>query len=217
MGGLRQASLMGQLQLLIGLPFLQQDWKGYLGRAFEFSRQFFFKWTVNWRFIGEDRFLSREFSIALLVGHVCVLALFATKWLRPSGLSIPEIVKTAMKGKEPLGNIQSIVGARITPTFVMTSVLSANVIGMLFARSLHYQFFAYLAWSTPFLLWKSGINPVLQYLIWAAQEWAWNVYPSTDSSSGVVVIVLAWQVACAWYARQGAVMEEIPQTQAEES
>src|ERR1700712_1940796 len=34
-GGLRQASLMAQVQVLIGLPFLQEDWKGYLGRAFE--------------------------------------------------------------------------------------------------------------------------------------------------------------------------------------
>jgi len=215
-GGLRQASLMMQLQVLIGLPFLQQDWKGYLSRSFELSRQFFFKWTVNWRFMGEERFLSREFSIALLIGHVGVLALFATKWLRPSGLSMSEIAKTLMKGKEPLGNIQTIVGSRITPTFVMTTVLSANTIGMLFARSLHYQFFAYLAWSTPFLLWKSGIHPILQYAVWCAQEWAWNVYPSTDLSSKVVVVVLAWQVVCVWHARQGVVMEENLSTQADE-
>lgn len=215
-GGLKQASLMAQLQVLIGLPFLQKDWRGYLSKAFEFSRQFFFKWTVNWRFVGEERFLSQEFSVALLIGHIGMLGIFATKWLRPSGLSIPEIIMAVAKGKEPLVNIQSVVASRITPTFVMTTILTANTIGMLFARSLHYQFFAYLAWSTPFLLWKSGIHPVLQYGLWAAQEWAWNVYPSTEFSSKTVVVVLAWQLGCAWAARQGVVMEQTPNEEAEE-
>lgn len=209
MGGLRHAALMAQLQILIGWPFLQNDWKGYLGKAFEFSRQFLFKWTVNWRFVGEERFLSREFAVALLVGHVSVLAVFAVKWLRPSGLSISEIFKAVIKGKEPLQHIQDTVNSRITPTFVMTTVLSANAIGMLFARSLHYQFYAYLAWSTPFLLWKSGIHPVLQYGIWITQEVVWNVYPSTKVSSITVVVVLACQVVCAWHARQGVSMDDV--------
>ena len=60
----------------------------------------------------------------------------------------------------------------------MTTVLTANAIGMLCARSLHYQFYAWLAWGTPFLLWRTGFHPIVQYAIWAAQEWAWNVYPS---------------------------------------
>lgn len=201
-GALVQAGLMAQLQAVIGSPFLQVDWRGYLGRAFEFSRQFLFKWTVNWRFVGEERFLSREFAVALLIGHLSVLAVFAVKWLRPSGLSIPEILNAIIRGKEPLEHIQFAVSSRITPTYIMTTVLSANTIGILFARSLHYQFFAYLAWSTPFLLWKSGVHPVLQYGLWIAQEVAWNVYPSTKLSSIIVVVVLGWQAACAWHARQ---------------
>ena len=65
---------------------------------------------------------------------------------------------------------------------------------MLCARTLHYQFFAYLSWATPFLLWKGGYGPVLTYLLWALQEWAWNVYPSTNVSSSIVVLSLAAQV-----------------------
>lgn len=70
---------------------------------------------------------------------------------------------------------------------------------MLCARSLHYQFYAYIAWSTPFLLWKSGIHPVHIYIVWAAQEWSWNVYPSTPVSSLVVVLCLLIQVVGAWW------------------
>jgi alpha-1,3-mannosyltransferase len=199
-GGLKQAQMMAQLQFLIAFPFLPINWKGYLGRAFEFSRQFFFKWTVNWRFVGEEMFLSKEFSTALLVGHATALAAFAiTRWLKPGGKTVPELLRKMWPWNEPFGpEAQRTVAKRITPQYVLTTVLTANIIGMLFARSLHYQFYAYLAWATPFLLWKSGIHPALQYLLWAAQEWAWNVYPSTGLSSKVVVGVLALQVAGVW-------------------
>jgi alpha-1,3-mannosyltransferase len=81
----------------------------------------------------------------------------------------------------------------------MTTILTANIIGMLCARSLHYQFYAYLAWVTPFLLWRARLHPVLQYVLWGAQEWAWNVYPSTPASSMTVVGVLAVTVAGVWW------------------
>jgi alpha-1,3-mannosyltransferase len=76
----------------------------------------------------------------------------------------------------------------------MTVMLSSLAIGLFCARSLHYQFFAYLAWATPFLLWRAGLHPVLIYVVWALQEWAWNVFPSTNASSAVVVLSLAVQV-----------------------
>jgi len=198
--GLRQAALMAQLQILLALPFASTNLRGYLGRAFEFSRIFLFKWTVNWRFVGEETFLSKGFSISLLVGHISVLAAFAlTRWLKPAGRPIQTVISRALRGEEPLGDIQHLVSQRVTPRFVLTTVLTANVIGILFARSLHYQFYAYLAWSTPFLLWRSGMHPILQYALWGAQEWAWNVYPSTDLSSKVVVGVLAITVAGVWW------------------
>lgn len=72
------------------------------------------------------------------------------------------------------------------------------LVGCQFARSLHYQFYAYIAWTSPFLLWRSGLHPVLIYAIWAAQEWAWNVYPSTDISSMVVVGCIKLTVFNVW-------------------
>jgi alpha-1,3-mannosyltransferase len=76
----------------------------------------------------------------------------------------------------------------------MTAMLSSLAIGLLCARSLHYQFFAYLACATPFLLWQAGFHPILVYVVWVAQEWAWNTYPSTNASSLVVILSLAAQV-----------------------
>lgn len=197
---LTQLWLMAQVQTILALPFLSTNPMGYLGRAFELSRQFMFKWTVNWRFIGEDAFLSREFSIALLVGHVSALALFATtRWLRPTAKPIIELVQNALKLEEPLKQTQHAVSIRVSPNYILTTILTANAIGVLFARSLHYQFYSYIAWATPFLLWRSGMHPILQYGVWAVQEWAWNVYPSTDSSSMAVVGILFATVLSIWW------------------
>ena len=199
--GLTNAALMAQLQLLLAIPFLRENWRGYMGKAFEFSRVFMHKWTVNWRFIPESTFLSKQFCCSLLAGHATILAIFLlTRWLRPA-LNLRPLTSQlakAIRFRQPLAGVQPAVAAHATPRFVMTTVLSSLAIGILFARSLHYQFFAYLGWATPYLLWRSGMHPVLMYALWAAQEWAWNVYPSTDVSSGVVVGVLAITVLAVW-------------------
>lgn len=195
------ALVMGLVQVLIAVPFLVENPGGYLGRAFELSRQFFFKWTVNWRFVGEEVFLSRGFALALLGLHAAVLAVFVTtRWLKPARKSLAQLVSPMLVGKSPFtAQEQRAVARDVTPRFIMTAILSANAVGLLFARSLHYQFYAYLAWATPYLLWRSGVHPAVQYALWAAQEWAWNVFPSTPASSGVVVGVLAITVALVWW------------------
>ncbi len=153
---------------------------------------------MNWRFLGEEVFRSREFSIFLVITHLGLLTLFfLTRWTRPSGLSAPAFLKCLMKPLTP--TIQQERSTQLTPSFILTTVLSSMMAGMLCARSLHYQFYAYIAWATPYLLWKSGMHPVLIYMVWTIQEWAWNVYPSTGISSAAVVSCLAIQVFGAWF------------------
>ncbi|KAK3319136.1 glycosyltransferase family 58 protein [Apodospora peruviana] len=195
------AAKMGLVQVLIAVPFLANNPTGYLGRAFELSRQFFFKWTVNWRFVGEDTFLSKEFAITLLGLHVLTLGAFVIRrWLKPARKpNVMEIVLPLMCGEAPFTEQeQKAIAREVSPGYILATVLSATVLGLLFARSLHYQFYSYLAWATPFLLWWAGAHPVVQYGLWVFQEWAWNVYPSTKASSGVVVGVLAVTVAMVW-------------------
>lgn len=155
---------------------------------------FLFKWTVNWRFVGEDIFLSRWFSVSLLALHAGLLFTFlSTKWLHTS---IPNAVKDLIH--PPSDRYQAEVARGVTPSFILTTALSSVIIGCVCARSLHYQFYAYIFWSTPFLLWRSGLHPILVVGTWAAQEWAWNVYPSTDTSSMTVVECLMIQVLAVW-------------------
>ncbi|KYK59123.1 Glycosyltransferase, ALG3 [Drechmeria coniospora] len=200
-GSLRLAWLMVQLQIVIAVPFLSHNWQAYLGRAFELTRQFKYEWTVNWRMLGEDLFLSRWLALALLAGHVIVLVIFiATRWLRPAATPLSVMIPALLKGESPFTRPQQQqVASRVTPAYVLTTVLSANVIGLVFARSLHYQFYAYLAWSTPYLLWKASPHPLLVFPLWLMQEWAWNVFPSTDASSTVVVNVLLTTVVLLYF------------------
>lgn len=156
-----------------------------------------FKWTVNWRFVGEERFLGRSFSFLLIAMHLSLLYTFgAGIWLAPSGWTVPDAFHKLLA--PPPKEEQAGISRRVTPNFILTAILSAMIIGCLCARSLHYQFFVYIAWSTPFLLWKSGVHPVFIYAVCMAQEWAWNVYPSTDASSLVVVGCLAITVGSVW-------------------
>ncbi|KAI0010964.1 glycosyltransferase family 58 protein [Xylariaceae sp. FL0662B] len=192
-GSLQLAAIMAQIQFTIATPFLHENAWGYLGRAFELSRQFLFKWTVNWRFLGEETFLSRPFALALLIMHALVLIGFiVSKWLKPAGKPLSAVILPILQLSSPFSpQEEPRVASRVTPEYVTTTILSANIIGLLFARSLHYQFYSYLAWSTPYLLWRSGAHPIIQCALWALQEWAWNVFPSTNISSSVVIGVLA--------------------------
>ena len=198
----QQAMLMGQIQvgriyidgyfetnlyqIMLGYPFLAVNARSYLTRAFELNRRFLFKWTVNWRFIGEETFLSQNFARYLLAAHAMLLFMFMTaRWLHaPLTGAIEHLISA------PPPEIERKIARRVTPNFILTSILTAVIVGCLCARTLHYQFFVYIAWVTPFLLWRSGQSPFVIYAVWAVQEWAWNVYPSTIYSSLAVVACL---------------------------
>ena len=112
-------------------------------------------------------------------------------------MSVPDLLRRILRPIPP--RLEQMISLRVTPTFTMTAVLSSITVGLLCARSLHYQFYAYIAWATPFLLWRSGLHPLLIYLTWGVQEWSWNVYPSSDISSKIVVGCLAFQVFGVWW------------------
>jgi alpha-1,3-mannosyltransferase len=82
---------------------------------------------------------------------------------------------------------------------ILTILFTSNMIGTLFARSLHYQFYSWTAWTMPFMLWRTGWNPIIQMMIWTLGEWAWNVYPSTSASSVTVVGVYAAVLVGVWW------------------
>lgn len=61
-----------------------------------------------------------------------------------------------------------------------------NFIGVLCARSLHYQFYVWYFHSLPYLTWSTNYSLGLRYLILGLIEFCWNTYPSTNFSSSVL-------------------------------
>jgi len=181
-------------------PFMgREETPVYLRQAFDLGRQFMYKWTVNWKFISEEDFLSKPFAYSLLVMHATILLAFLQyKWVRPSSTGLVHFVKKHSLYMNIKNREQERIAARLTPQFVMDALLCSVVIGLLCARSLHYQFYAYLGWVTPYIMWRSGAHPVLVVGVWALQEGAWLIYPQTQWGSLTVVLLLALQVASCW-------------------
>lgn len=179
---LRLAALMAQIQVALSLPFItgqRSNLQSYVGKAFEFSRVFLWKWTINWRFAGREVFESAWFKYTLLFSHVALLVSFMyTRWIRPAKRTIPSLITLVYNPNSATPAETEAISRSISPQYMLTTLLTCNVIGMLCARSLHYQFHSWMAWGTPFLLWKSHLGPAFVVPVWVLQEYAWNVYPS---------------------------------------
>lgn len=65
----------------------------------------------------------------------------------------------------------------LLPIFLM------NFIGVICARSLHYQFYVWYFHSLPYLSWFTDYNSVVKILLLFLIEFSWNQYPSTIFSS----------------------------------
>ncbi|KAI4524359.1 glycosyltransferase family 58 protein [Schizophyllum commune Loenen D] len=170
------------VQISLGLPFLKVYPREYLGSAFDLSRVFLYKWTVNWRFVTEETFLSPLFAKALLVGHVSALVAFGLfRWCRADGGVLRVLERGFRRPSLPAGIAP--VDARQTALVLFTS----NLIGITFARSLHYQFYSWYAQQIPLLTWRSRLPLPLKIAIPLAIEYAWNVFPSTVASSAILL------------------------------
>ncbi|ORX56249.1 glycosyltransferase family 58 protein, partial [Hesseltinella vesiculosa] len=168
---------MAGIQVLVALPF---DPTAYLHRAFEFSRVFEYQWTVNWRMVDEKTFLSPGFAQLLLAGHASLLLLFLTKdWCKKQGGMIHAFI-AGFQGK----------CISLTADDMIVILFASNLIGMAFARSLHYQFYSWYYHTLPYLIFQSvwvegqlaSYRMFFRTFLMATFESCWLTFPSTESS-----------------------------------
>jgi len=114
-------------QILLGAPFLLTYPVSYIRKAFELDRVFFYKWTVNLKFLPEDVFVSKPLSLILLACHVGGLLYFCVQWLKET--------------KSKLGRRIFLQGRRLSAHYITYTLLVSNFVGIAFARTLHYQFY----------------------------------------------------------------------------
>lgn len=201
------------VQVLVGWRFLLPlFWdeeashlrRTYLTHAFDFSRKFLYEWTVNWRFVPEHVFDSPTFANSLLALHVVVLLVFTVtrfcnKSLTQKPLKQLVIDAFAHPTSKTVSPDNLLLGRERGPKLVLLIFAVTNLIGVLFARSLHYQFLSWYCWLVPFLLHMAGYNIFTGAAVAMAHEWCWNVFPSTKQSSLLLVTILLSTLALVWW------------------
>ncbi|RZB49000.1 Dol-P-Man:Man(5)GlcNAc(2)-PP-Dol alpha-1,3-mannosyltransferase isoform B [Glycine soja] len=66
---------------------------------------------------------------------------------------------------------------------IVTTMFVGNFIGIVCARSLHYQFYSWYFYSLPYLLWRTNYPTLLRLILFVGVELCWNIYPSNSLSS----------------------------------
>ncbi|KZS99080.1 glycosyltransferase family 58 protein [Sistotremastrum niveocremeum HHB9708] len=178
---IRHALLVIFVQILLAWEFLSSYPQSYLKNAFDLSRVFLYKWTVNWRMLDEDTFLSPTFSRALLCAHLVTLLVFCSqKWLSPEGGILTTVARGLRRPSVPASS------RVLSADEIITLLFTSNLIGILFSRSLHYQFYSWYAYQIPYLAWRTEYPLLLKLWLVFSVEYAWNVYPSTTLSSSIL-------------------------------
>ncbi|KAK4787968.1 hypothetical protein SAY86_019287 [Trapa natans] len=161
------------VQILLGLPFLLSHPVGYISRAFNLGRIFIHFWSVNFKFVAEPIFVSKGFALTLLVAHLMLLTAFAHyRWCKHEGglLRFLQSVLGSLKlrfafiSSLPLSNpLDGSSCFRILrKEYIVSTMFAGNFIGILCARSLHYQFYSWYFYSLPYLLWRTPFPTVLR-------------------------------------------------------
>lgn len=227
---LRHLTTVVLSQILLALPFLRKDPWSYMQSSFDFSRVFLYKWTVNWRFVAEEIFLSSRWAKALLVGHISVLAVFGLfRWCRNDG-TVWIVLKRGLRRPTSPAGLAPVTADCKSPSFIILlfirlrfslirychrdvhvksdwySVCSVSALSVLF-----------LVCSAPSLLGLedsvpvccqvrinlaccgSSLNRISRLSIIIGIEYAWNIFPSTPFSSGVLFAANTLLLCGIWF------------------
>jgi len=171
-----QIFILVLVQVILAIPFLYTNAPGYMERAFNFGREFTFIWTVNYKFLPEDVFVSKALARGLLLGHVLTLLFFGFfRWTKEEGGPFRLIL---------FGGNEQTKGRQMTAQHIVKTLFESNLIGIIFARSLHFQFYVWYYHQLPLLLFSMTKVPLwLKLAIMAGIEIIWNIFPSNSVTS----------------------------------
>eukprot|EP00479_Gromia_sphaerica_P006910 TRINITY_DN2112_c0_g3_i1.p1 TRINITY_DN2112_c0_g3~~TRINITY_DN2112_c0_g3_i1.p1 ORF type:complete len:177 (-),score=17.72 TRINITY_DN2112_c0_g3_i1:11-541(-) len=74
------------VQVAVGWEFLSTYPVSYIRRAFNFGKQFEYKWSLNMQFVSEETFMDVPLALTTMTLHLGILLLFANFiWCRDEG------------------------------------------------------------------------------------------------------------------------------------
>jgi alpha-1,3-mannosyltransferase len=183
-------------QVALGAPFLIHDAKGYLGASFNLGRTFKHHWSVNFRWVPcellppekhtlltdcDGLFTSKAFGLGLLLAMVALMLAFAHfRWCERGLLS------TLTKNPG--------TSAAFTENQAAAMLFACNFIGVVCARSLHFQFYVWYYHTLPFLLWSTRLPVVARLLLLLGVELAWNPWVGDSSTPASSALLTACHV-----------------------
>jgi len=170
--------LCAVVQIVLGLPFLLDNPLSYVTRAFNFGRKFLFVWTVNWKFLPEDVFVSSTFAVVLLAFTLLFWGLFLRRrWLQGENI------------KSLLCNFSchfSQKKKQLDSDYIMSVLFESNFVGIVFSRTLHFQFYVWYYHTLPYLLWQTQFPTEIRVMLFCVIEMMWNVFPTQMTSSFIL-------------------------------
>jgi len=124
---------------------------------------FTFKWSVNWQFIPENVFTSQRFALVLVFLHLRLLWSFAQyHWLEEEGGILPALAQFYKRktGDEKMRKKTAAAATAASLEYkdtVLKILFTSNFVGIMCARSLHYQFYSWYFHTLPFLLLRTRL------------------------------------------------------------
>jgi len=227
---------MLSIQIILALPFLLTAPMNYFNKAFEFSRVFYYKWTVNLKILPEEIFLHHYTSNILLGLHFIFLLYFIDRYSKNGIMAVmkhgitgifnnaPPMINESINGhvdqsqshtiksssSSSTSASSSLSSARsLSPDFVISLLFITNFIGIIFARSLHYQFYVWYFHSLPYLLTLTNNRPwplaatvnvcdifpvFIKLIVLFSIEIAWNIFPAEWWSSLLLIFAHLWML-----------------------
>jgi len=178
------------LQVALGWPFLRCAPWAYVANAFNFSRQFVYYWSVNFKFMPEEVFLSSSFSRTLLVTHILLLLTFAhCRWCRSMG-GLRGLTRISISWFGRRADMQPLASDQLAEVAAIL-LFEGNFLGIVCARTLHYQFYSWYFHTLPMLLWSAHLPTAGRLVLFAVVELSFNVFPSTFASSLALLVAHA--------------------------
>lgn len=180
------------VQILLGLPFILPHPVAYISKAFNLGRVFIHFWSVNFKFVPEPVFVSKGFALFLLAAHLILLAVFAHyRWCRHEGglfsFLHSKLAQMKLKFSNRSGG-QNLNSRVLKAEHIATTLFVGNFIGVVCARSLHYQFYSWYFYTLPYLLWRTPFPTWLRLILFFTVESCWNIFPSHVYSSMLLLV-----------------------------
>ena len=141
--------------------------------------------SVNWKMLPPALFYHHAFPLALLALHLLCLGLLAARvWTAKQG-GLLRAMRVAPR-------------RALDPEHVLVTLIGCNCVGVLFVRSLHFQFYCWYLHGVPLLLWRCASLPLpLKLLTYALLEYAFSYGldqvegTSTPASSAALLLAHA--------------------------